>query len=177
MDLTEALISGYSKAGSMAIAEWVGTDPARFTQLWTLIKEGEAPIPARAAWSMSHCFDLNPEVVQTFIPDMVDYLYVVEDDSVKRNIVRTLSQAPLDAIERDGELYDLCLGWMRSDKTAVAVRVWSMDIAARIAEPYPELREEVRYHIETILPHGSAGFRSRGKKILKRFTKRSSDRS
>jgi hypothetical protein len=69
------------------------------------------------------------------------------------------------------------LQWLRSAKVAVAIQVWCMDIAARIAMPYPELREELAFVIEAQLPYGSAGFVSRGKKILKQLTAPPSSRS
>ncbi|MEM7658925.1 MAG: hypothetical protein AAF399_22570 [Bacteroidota bacterium] len=177
MDLKDALIHDRSKANMQAISAWIGQEEDRFAQLWELVRTGADPMPQRASWAMSHCYSLHPTVVHAFIPEMAAFLFETKIESVQRNIVRILSKGPLDGIENDGNLYELCLGWLRSEKTAIAIRIWSMDVAARIAEPYPELREEVRYHIETILPHGSAGFKSRSKKILKRFTKLSSAQS
>ena len=48
-----------------------------------------------------------------------------------------------------------------------------MDVLFNITKKFPELREELRLSIEDQMPFGSAGFLSRGTKILKLLDKMS----
>ena len=118
---------------------------------------------------MTACQEARPSLLHPHLQAMADFLPHADHDGIRRNLVRILAHAPLPT-ERDGELYDLCLQWLRSAKVAVAIQAWCMDIAARIAMPYPELREELAFVIEAQLPYGSAGYVSRGKKTLKQLT-------
>jgi hypothetical protein len=45
-----------------------------------------------------------------------------------------------------------------------------MEAAAKIAMPFPELSAEVRFVIEEQMKHGSAGIKSRGRKLLRLLT-------
>ncbi|MEL6654047.1 MAG: hypothetical protein AAFQ87_24905, partial [Bacteroidota bacterium] len=83
-----------------------------------------------------------------------------------------LSRIAVDE-EIEGELYDLAIEKVGNPQVDVAIRVHCMEIAWNIAKPWAELREELRLVIEGHFEDGSAGFKSRGKKILQRIAKAS----
>jgi hypothetical protein len=49
------------------------------------------------------------------------------------------------------------------------VKVFGMTVLANLCEKLPELKNELRIIIEDQMPYGSAGFKSRGSKILKKL--------
>jgi hypothetical protein len=64
-------------------------------------------------------------------------------------------------------LANICFGYLSDPKEPIAVRVFSMTVLANMAKENPELKNEIIPIIEDQLPFGSAGFRSRGTKVLK----------
>ena len=66
-------------------------------------------------------------------------------------------------------LIDLCFRWILDNEETVAVKVYCMQIIAN--HLYPELKYELRGVIEDRFSRSSAGFQSRGRKILKMIEK------
>jgi hypothetical protein len=54
-------------------------------------------------------------------------------------------------------------------KEAIAIRCSSMSILEKICNRIPELQPELRLILEEQLEHGSAGFKSRAKRVLSRL--------
>ena len=91
-------------------------------------------------------------------------------DAVKRNTVRLLQGVDLPE-ELMGRVVDICFKFLLDVKEPVAVRVFSMQVLYNICLKEPELADELRIVIEEFMPHGTAGFKSRGKRILKGLQK------
>ncbi|MCK5279227.1 MAG: hypothetical protein KAQ62_19445, partial [Cyclobacteriaceae bacterium] len=60
---------------------------------------------------------------------------------------------------------------LNSGKEPVAVKVFAMTVLFNIVQVYPELSEELEISIEEQMPFCSAGFKSRGRKVLKALSK------
>ena len=68
-------------------------------------------------------------------------------------------------------MVDICFNFLLSQDEPVAIRVFAMTVLGNIAQKWPELKNELRMAIEENMEFGSAGFKSRGKKELKRLKK------
>ncbi len=169
MDLHDELTREHSKASRDRIVSYVQHDPARFAQLFDLFKNGDRRTAQRAAWSVSYCAEKIPQLIYPYVGQMVDYLKIEGiHDSIKRNILRTLQNIDIPvALEED--LLELCFAYLMDKKEAVAIRVFSMQILANLANKYPEITNELKVIIEDELPYAKPGFVSRGRKILSRF--------
>ena len=65
-----------------------------------------------------------------------------------------------------GRIFDACYHLVDDPKESVAVRVFAMTVAAKIAQQSPELLDELKL-IATKHPEAStAGFRSRARRVL-----------
>ena len=132
------------------------------------MKTGEPPLPQRAAWTFGHCVDEKPSLLLPILDEAVDHLLNHSDEqhvAVRRNLLRSLSLAnclPEDA----GHLFDRCLLWIGDPSQSAAIRVYAMEIAGRIAKPYPELCDEVIAAIESNVKDATMAFRSRARKVL-----------
>ena len=91
-------------------------------------------------------------------------------DAVKRNIVRLLQFISIPR-SLQGKVADICFNYLNNPKEAIAVRVFSMTVLANLSTENPELKNELIPLIEDQLPFGSAGFRSRGIKVLRKLRK------
>ena len=177
MNLGETILAEHSKAQAMRIAEWVGTNRKRFGELTEFVLGGNETIARRAAWALTHCAELHPELVEPHLEDCVSKLSRIDThQAVKRNLAKVLTFAELPE-PLLGQIYDVCLGLLGDPNEPAAVRVYAMETLGRICEVEPALGPEVALVIEDALPHGTAAIRSRGRKTLKkieRLTGRSS---
>jgi hypothetical protein len=69
--------------------------------------------------------------------------------------------------KHQGVIADICFKSLIDKKEPIAIRVFSMTVIANLAAKIPELKNELIPIIEEQLPYASAGFVSRGKKVLK----------
>jgi hypothetical protein len=85
--------------------------------------------------------------------------------AVRRNVARLLQFVEIPK-RFEGRIFDACYNLLADPNETVAVRVFSMTVAARIAKNDPELMEELRM-IATKYPQAAtAGFRSRARRVL-----------
>ncbi|MEM6342852.1 MAG: hypothetical protein AAF927_03195 [Bacteroidota bacterium] len=170
MDLYQILKGRTNRDHMVEIAEWVGKDAERFAEVWRLVNCGEEPTAPYASWLMDFCLQLYPDHLLSYRKGAYELLQQPLHNMIHRNLVKHLYRVEIDE-EIEGDLYDLAINKISNPQVEVAIRVHCMDIAWKIAEPYVELREELRLVIEGHIADGSAGFKSRGKRILKRIEK------
>jgi hypothetical protein len=166
MGLREDLLREFSKTHTVAIARKIGANQEDFDELIKLFLGKEYRVTQRAAWVVSHCADEHPWLIEKHIEPMILNLEKPVNDAVKRNTLRVLRyvEIPEDLM---GIAADICFKYLLSGKEPVAVKVHAMDVLFNITRKFPELKEELKLAIEDQMPFGSAGFRSRGGKILK----------
>ena len=167
--LTEQLLFEHSKPQAQRLADWIGSDSDRFAALMEIFLSARYRLTQRAAWVLVFVAEKSPFLVEPWIPKMVARMREPGvHDAVRRNVVRVLQDIEIPDTVVD-ELADTCFGYLADPKEAIAIRVFSMTILEKICQKIPELKPELRLLIEEHWEHGSAGFRSRGRKILKRL--------
>ena len=171
MNIESEIIREHSKRQCIRIAKWIGTDKKRFNELMGLFLKGEYRITQRAAWIIQHCADEHVELVTPYIESMIDRMLEPNiHDAVKRNVVRILQDIEIPR-RLTGKVATVCFEWLASAKEPIAVKVFSMSVLANIAKKEPDLKNEIRLLIEQQMPMGSAGFKSRGRKVLRQLEK------
>jgi hypothetical protein len=167
MNLRKFILQEHSQRQCLSIADYVGNNPQRFSELVGIFLTGPYRITQRASWPISVCVERNPGLIKPHLRKMVQHLYQPKlHDAVKRNIVRLLQFIDIPR-SLQGKVADVCFRLLQTRKEPVAVRVFSMTVLAHLAREIPELKNELIPYIEDELPLGSAGFISRGKKIVK----------
>lgn len=171
MDIRAALVQEHSREQAHKICDYIGGDQERFEVLLDLFINDEPRVVQRSAWVLSKCADRHPYLIQPHLRTLLENLKKEKiHDAVKRNTVRVLEKVDLPE-DLLGLAADLCFDYLADPKEPIAVRVFSMTILYNICVKEPELSNELRLLIEEFLPHGSAGFKSRGKKTLKALKK------
>ncbi len=158
-----------SKAHMKMICGLLMKDERLLPLIFEIINQGDAQSAMRAAWLLSNLYDLESEALLPYQQQMIQAVLATESDSVRRSLLRIIESGKLsdeDDDEQLGKLFDACLRWMVSESHAIAVRCNAMQVLYRICLIEPELAPEVILNIETLLAHGSAGFKSRGSKIM-----------
>lgn len=171
MKLKEELLKAHSKAQCAKVVNWVADKQERFDKLFTLFLKEEYRVTQRAAWPVSYCVIAHPAFLDKHWKSFVENLKKHNlHDAVKRNSVRLLQHLQVPE-QYQGDLMDICFGYLASPKEALAIKVFSMTVLANLAIQYPEIKKELKLIIEDQLPDQSAGFKSRAKKVLKQLDK------
>lgn len=168
MNLREEILREHSKANTAAITAWIGADKKRFADLVALFLHDEYRVVQRAARVVSLVAEKEPELL---VPHLESVVLRMQDAgipvAVKRNGVRLLQHIAIPE-SLHGPVMNICFDLLADPKEAIAVRAFSMTVLARLADQYPEIRQELVLLIEEALEHEpSAGLRSRGNKVLK----------
>lgn len=96
----------------------------------------------------------------------------VKSEGVIRNMLKIFSETNIRLSESSRSiLTNLCFDYLTGN-TPVAIKVYSMEIIYRFCIDYPEIMQELYVIIESQMDGGTAGFKSRGAKILKKINKR-----
>jgi hypothetical protein len=170
MDIKAALLAEHSKTQMAIVAAYIGDDERQFRMLMELFLGDSYRVTQRAAWAVSHCADKYPYLIAPYIEIMIKNLYRDVPDAVKRNTLRLLQdrEIPDTVLE---EAADIGFKIMERKGEPIAVKVFAMTMLANICKKVPELKNELKMIIEDQMPYGSAGFRSRGGKILRQLAK------
>ncbi len=170
MDLKTEILREHSKAQTMKIVDYIGSNQGRFDELVKLFLEGEYRVTQRAAWALRFGVEAEPKLVIPHLNALVENLQYPVHDAIKRNTIKILTfvEIPENLL---GEVADICFKFLASPKEAIAIRIFSIEVLFEICQREPDLANELKLLIEDHYPHGSAGFKSKAKKVLKRISK------
>lgn len=167
MKLREEILKEHSKAQCNKIVQWVGANQKRFDELFYLFLNDEYRVVQRAAWPVSYCVDAHPALIGKHWKELMNNLKKTNlHDAVKRNSIRLMQDIEIPE-KYHGEIMNICFKYLESPTEALAVKIFSMTVLGNLAKTYPEIKTELKLVIEDQLPHQSAGFKSRAKKVLK----------
>ena len=166
LPLKESLAGMMSKDEKNRLSRQARHDPALLQELMEYFLHGGPRVCQNAAWAISYVGEKQPELLNDHLAVMAEVLSNSNDDWIKRNILRVFQYVdipePLWGIVAERSLELLANG-----REAVAIRVFAMTVLLHIVYKVPELKNELRVIVEDQMPYGSAGFQSRGRKVLK----------
>jgi len=166
MNIRDALLEVHSKAQAEKICRYIGDDPTRFAELMSYMLGSVYRLSQRAAYPLSYCVQRHPELIEPYWSKLAGQLE--RDDAhvaVRRNVARLLQFVEIPK-RYQGRIFDACYNLLADPMQPVAVRCFSMTVAAKLAKNEPELLDELRL-VATKYPQSStAGFRSRSRRVL-----------
>ena len=167
MNFHAALKAEQSKALTTKIVAEIIAEPARMREIVDLILDAPFRITQRAAWPLSVVAEKYAEILEPYLPILVKKLEEKGNHpAVNRNIVRALQYITVpEALE--GTVLDNCFNLLNSKNEPLAVRCFSMTVIHNLVDKYPDIKHELASSISAQMPLQSAGFRARGRKILK----------
>lgn len=162
---------------SMKEADWLSDsaleNPAVFKKLLEYSWSADNKLAFRASWTLTKVCDKYPEIIYPYLDDIVDALPHFINESVERSFLRILSLSDIGKLseKRHGLLADYCFGKLNSATSAIAIKVYSMEILYRLSVIYPSLANELATSIRILMEEeGSAGIVARGNAVLKKIT-------
>ena len=166
MNLRAALLEVHSKAQAEKIVEYIGDDPDRFAELMKLFLGPVYRITQRAGWPVSYCIERHPELVEPYFGRLIAQIKL--DDThvaVRRNVMRLLQLVEIPKRYR-GRIFDASYALFADISQPVAVRVFAMTVAAKLANGNNDLMNELRLVATSHPDAATAGFRSRARRVL-----------
>lgn len=170
MDLKTALLNIRDPRWESQLCQYVCEDKQHFRELMGCFYSGDLYPMHRATLIILACVKEKPEWIVEQIPRMVRTLNKGLPVSLKRNILRILQNETIPE-PLWGHVADQCFNYLASSEEPVAIKVFAMTVIYNLTEQLPDLARELRLLIEDQYDLGSAGFKSRGKKVLKQLQK------
>ncbi len=169
MDIRRSLEKGHSKTNTQTIVNYIGSDKVKFSHLMDVYLAGPYRITQRAAWPMSICAEVHPELIHPYLKKILNFCERPDvHDAVKRNTVRILQFISIPR-KHQAQVINLCFKFLQDKKEPIAVRVFAMSVLGDLTLEQPDLKNELVVLIEDELPYASAGFTSRARKVLKKI--------
>lgn len=166
MNIGDELLKVHSKAQAEKIVAYVGDDPARFAELMKFMMGPVYRLTQRAAWPVSYCIQRHPELIDPYWDKLAGQLEREDAHvAVRRNVARLLQFVYIPK-RYQGRIFDVCYRLFDDPNETVAVRVFSMTVAAKLAKDSPELLDELRLVAAKYPQAATAGFRSRCRRVL-----------
>lgn len=167
MNLRKQILKEQSKANCHAIVKYIGDSPKRFSQLINIYLAGPYRVTQRAAWPISVCAEKSPQLITPHLKKLLDFVTKPGVHvAVKRNTLRLLQFINIPK-KFHGRVAEIGFNFLNDKSETVAVQVFAMTALSKVIKDEPTLANELRIIIEDRMPYASAGFRSRGAKILK----------
>jgi len=164
----EALLSTFPrKETAILIAKEIASEPKQMQKLWDFAI-GTHEKSWRASWLMDKVYDEAPQLVRPYIPLMIELIPDLECQSKQRQFLKLISIEPLPK-PISGHFINRCFDLLISNSTPVAVRVYAMQILFNFSQQEPDIKNELALVIEEHMNEGTAGFKSRGKRILRKL--------
>ncbi len=154
-----------SKAHRDFLIDFLNSNPPFFTELIFLAFGNDPKVRLHASWVMDNALEQHPHLMGKLLPLYISLGIKSKDWSVNRAWTRSLTRLEIPE-ELQGQLMDLLFGWLLSSEAPIAVKAHSMEKLYQFSLLYPEIKNELKAAITSILPYGSAGIKSKGRKIL-----------
>ena len=167
MNLEKMILAPNSEHHALTISRYIGDNPIRFSDLVSLFLAGPYRVTQRAALPLNMCVRRNAKLIKPHLKKILQHLEQPKTpDALKRNGIRLLQFISIPQ-SFQGRVAAVCFRFFQNRKEAIAVRVFAMTVLANLAKEQTELKNELIPLIEDELPYASAGFISRGRKVLK----------
>lgn len=149
-------------------ADMVYGEPELIRILLEVSWQDAEPWSQRASRVVSICSCKYPELFTPYVSISIKKLDKLKSEGLRRNILKIFFEKNFKLSQRDKTyLLNICFDFL-SGPYSVSVKVYSMDILYKLSLNLPEIQRELCEVIENQLADASAGFKSRGIKLLKK---------
>ncbi len=149
------------------IAGRIMQQPELINDLWDIIQR-EDETSWRAAWTMEKINDKRPEMIFSFLNDLITRVEQTNNNGLKRHFLKIISLQPLPE-DLSGNFVDFCFRTLLSSDEPIAVRAHAMQILYNVCIKIPDLKNELVESIESIQTEASAGIIAKSRIILKKL--------
>ena len=171
MDIREKILEIRTVFDKAAFVEYFNNRPDEFDELMNCIFSlEEYPIKEYASWILIHVSQSKQIDLQPYYTRLVDVLFETKDQTVLRNVSRSLHHFQVTDY-RESEFIDLLISFIQDYENKVALQVYSMYLLAQFIKRYPELKEEISEIIALHRPNKTAAYYSAERNFHKMMRK------
>lgn len=143
MDIRQKILEIRSAQDRSTFGVYFANRPEEFQELLAcFFNLDEYPYKEYASWMLIHISQSKRIDLQSYYPQFVDLLFKTNDQTVLRNITRTLHDFTVTNY-RESEFIDLLIGFVQDHNNKVALHVYSIYLLAQFVRHYPELKAEI----------------------------------
>ena len=152
MNLRQELLREHSARQTQKLTDYACAHPTALAELLQLFWYGAARERQLAAGVLGWVGQRKPKWLVPHLPGLLAAAQPGPDQhpAVRRAVARVLQFVPVPD-EWQALAFDTCLALLQNPAEPVAVRVYALTAAARLAAPYPELGAEVMAAAEVAL--------------------------
>lgn len=166
MDLKQHLRGRNLKWNWDSISKYCVDHPKSIRQIVDYCVDHETIVCQNAGAVLGKIVDLDKKILSPYFHQMLDNLKSDPHDAVKRASMRVWQYAEIPE-DHEGEIFDFAMKYVAAQTEAIAIRAFSITVARKICQRYPELAQELLPFIEVMVDQKlSSGIVSRGKKEL-----------
>jgi hypothetical protein len=155
------------KQDVLRAVSYTGKDKDKIKEIVALSCSSDPKISMKASWVLRYVAKKNQALVKPFLPKIITHLESCTS-SCQRSLLNTLEYFEIPE-ELEDNTYNACFNILLNNASPIANKACSMEILSSICLKYPDLSNELILVIEDLLINGSAGMKSKGKKIIKRL--------
>jgi hypothetical protein len=160
-----------SRALADLTANMVYDNPSLLKLLVEVAHREKDPMAQRASHVVSICCCRFPELFKPFSARVVRDLKSLKSEGSLRNFLKIFAETPIHlSVRNKSLLLNHCFDYLTGPYPP-SIKVYSMDILYHLGHEHPEIRRELYHIIEDKLPDSSAGFKSRGQKVLRKISR------
>lgn len=148
MDIRQKILEIRSSRERSTFGDYFAHRPEEFEELLDCVFHlEEYPYKEYASWMLIHIAQSKRIDLQGYFPQFVDVLFRTDDQTVLRNIARTMTELKVTDY-RESEIIDLLIGFIQNYDNKVALQVYSMYLLAQFVLRHPELKAEISEMID-----------------------------
>lgn len=169
MDLRKEVAQRFNKEKAHELAQSLAVSPELFKELIDLVICDDEELSKYSSWLISHTMDIDESVILPHLGTLIDNLNKPGlHDWTIRSTVKALASTEIPE-DLQGIALQKCFDYLLDPKVAVAIQVHSMQTVFNISQNEPDLLRELAEVIEDGMEHGTAGYKSRGRRLLKKI--------
>ncbi len=169
------LLGDSSRKGIDMVVELVGDNRELFEKFLDIALGDAGSYSMRASRVVNFATLHHPRLFAPHVKAIVEMLPAITNDSVKREMIKTLSDHSFEMDEETtSHLLELCFRWFTDQNEKIAIQAYSLDILYQISGQYPDLKFELISVIEQQRPYLSSGMKVRIRKMLPKLIRETS---
>lgn len=168
-NIKSQLIGARETFSVISLSKEMVKDEQKVVHLLGFILSENSAVSDRACWVLRKCFDLKPEYFASQISKMIIHLKKAEcSDPLKRNFLHIIGHSEIPE-KNLGTITNICFDWLIDFNQKVATRAFSLHVLGVVCEKEPGLIPELTLIMNEQWNYESPAFRSKAKKLLKKF--------
>jgi len=173
----DELKSMIDRMGGSSEAEWVASsvvsNPLLLRKLLEFTEGDDSRLVFRSSWVLVKACERNPDIFLPYLKVIVNNLFTTKNGSAERSFLKIVQLTGTSSLSEEmlGQLVDHCFCLLRSPSSAIAVKVYSIDVLYEISKRYAGLTNELA-GIAGMLPDDvPAGVKAKCRELIRKLNK------